>query len=472
MAFLVPDGVGFRNFVIGSFLREAASLGQVDVFHFANEDALPRCAKSSDDSVRWHRLLPFGDSPLHFILRQALTTAQMHWVGTPPMMDQLKRTVSGSISRRSALKTARWMGRRIASPAGMRWMERVHSTVVGWSQEVAHFRQLFQEIRPDVVFSSNQHPVFVIPPVIAAKQLGIPTATFIFSWDNLSSKGRIAAPFDHFLVWSDHMRKELHRFYPDISAHRSHVIGTPQFDPYGDKRLLWTRAEFFRQIGADPKRKLICFSGGDEYTSKGDQYHLRALMELIRSGRVAGNPQVVVRPSPMDRGMRYDSVRQDFPELIYMRPKWLAPKTAFDFYGIMPSAEDVEFLANLTHHADLNVNFASTMTLDFAIHDRPIVNVLFEVADPPLMGTSMWDFVRGFQHYDPVFDFGAARIARTVDQFADHVNAYLQDPSLDREGRRRFVELEIGAPIGQSSKLMLQALQKIAGRPHEQRKAS
>ena len=44
--------------------------------------------------------------------------------------------------------------------------------------------------------------------MLAAKSLGIPTATFIFSWDNLSSKGRIAAPFDYYLVWSEHMGDE------------------------------------------------------------------------------------------------------------------------------------------------------------------------------------------------------------------------------------------------------------------------
>jgi CDP-glycerol glycerophosphotransferase (TagB/SpsB family) len=124
----------------------------------------------------------------------------------------------------------------------------------------------------------------------------------------------------------------------------------------------------------------------------------------------------------------------------------------------------VQFLANLTRHADLNINFASTMTLDFSIHDKPVINVVFEVTDPPLYGESMWDFVRGFEHYDPVVNLGAARFAHTVDEFAAHINAYLKNPSLDREGRRKFVELEVGAPVGESSRLIVETLQKIAGR--------
>jgi hypothetical protein len=128
----------------------------------------------------------------------------------------------------------------------------------------------------------------------------------------------------------------------------------------------------------------------------------------------------------------------------------------------MPLAEDVQFLANLTHHADLNINFASTMTLDFAIRDKPVINVAFEVTAPPLFGTSMWEFVRGFKHYDPVVDLRAARFALTVDEFVVHVNSYLKDPSLDREGRRRFVELELGVPVGKCSTRVLEVLQAIA----------
>ena len=145
--------------------------------------------------------------------------------------------------------------------------------------------------------------------MLAARSLGIPTATFIFSWDNLSSKGRIAAPFDHYLVWSEHMRDELMRYYPDVPAGRIHVVGTPQFEPYADPALLWPREEFFRRIGADPSRPLICYSGGDAGTCPEDPEHVRILMELVRAGRIEGNPQVLVRPVPVDEGKRYARVR-------------------------------------------------------------------------------------------------------------------------------------------------------------------
>lgn len=465
IAVLLPDGVGFRNFVFGPFLHEAAKAGTVHVFHLSDDEWMNAVAPEIRGKLHWHRLLPWVEKPVPFVLRQTLMSAYMHWVNTPPMHTALRRPPVGSIPRRAAINLSRWMGRFAASPARMELVDRAHRAAMTRSPGVEQFRRIFQEIRPDVIFCSNQSPLFVIAPVLAARQLGIPSASFIFSWDNLSSKGRILAPFDHFLLWSDHMRKELHRFYPNLRAGCAHVIGTPQFDPYGDPSVLWPREEFFGRIGADPARKLICYSGGDEETSKADPYHVRALLELVRSGRIQGNPQVLLRPAPIDPGRRYDSVRRDFPELIYAQPQWKHHPTANPgFYGLMPSAEDVRFLCNLTHYADLNVNFASTMTLDFAIHDKPVINVVFEVTTPPLFGSSMWDFVRGFEHYDPVVNFGAARFAHTRDELAEHANAYLENPALDREGRKRFVDLEVGAPVGESSKRIIEALVEIARR--------
>ena len=190
------------------------------------------------------------------------------------------------------------------------------------------------------------------------------------------------------------------------------MVGTPQFEPYADASLLWPREEFFRRIGADPSRPLICYSGGDAGTCPEDPEHVRILMELVRAGRIEGNPQVLVRPVPVDEGKRYARVQAMFPEMIFRPPEWVHPEGG-NWAAVMPTAGDVQFLANLTHHADLNINLGSTMTLDFGLHDKPVVNVAFDVADPPLFGLPVWDYYYQFEHYRPVVELGAARFARS-----------------------------------------------------------
>jgi len=358
------------------------------------------------------------------------------------------------------------MGRLAHTPAHIQFLDKWHCAAVAGQESVAYYRRLFRDSRPDVLFCSHQRPPIVLPAVLAAREAGIPTATFIFSWDNLTSKGRIAAPFDHYFVWSDLMQTELLRYYPGVSPDRVHVVGTPQFDPYTDPSLIWSRQDFCRRIGADPSRPIICYSGGDTGNCPEDQAHVRILLSQIRDGVIAGRPQVLLRPSPVDDGSRYESVRRDFPELIYAPPAWIHTDPG-NWAQVFPEPSDIQFLANVTHHADLNVNFGSTMTLDFSAHDKPVINPTFDVRTPPVFGISLYEFCTQFEHYQPVEALGAARLAKSADEMAAFVNAYLADPSLDREGRRRLVGMQAGRSIEGSIERIVEALHRIAGAPFQ-----
>ncbi|HXH25931.1 MAG TPA: hypothetical protein VNI78_11815, partial [Vicinamibacterales bacterium] len=354
-----------------------------------------------------------------------------------------------------------FLGRLLARHRGVGWLERRLGAAVARLPETAHYRDLFAQVRPDIVVSSNQRPYGILPAVLAAQSLGIPTATCIFSWDNLTCKGRIAAPFDHYFVWSALMARELLQYYPHIPRERVHIVGALQFDPYADRATIVPRERFFAAIGADPDRPLICYSSGEPSIAPEDQGHVALLLTLIRNGRIAGRPQVVLRPTPTADARRFEEVRRRFPELIYAQPEWVSGG-AGDWSRKLPCPGDVAFLTNLAHHADLNINVASTMTLDFAIHDRPVVNVAFDLADPPPFGLPLWDYYYRFEHYQPVVETGAALFSRSVDEFVEHINRCLAYPQLHEANRRRLVELELGAPVGQAAGRLLEAMAWIA----------
>jgi hypothetical protein len=457
---LVPDGVGVRNFVIGRFLGEMARAFRPQVFHIIPDHLLDRYRTGADPSVVWRPLIPYEQNRTALLLQYSLGYAHMYWANTHAMRRALRRPVKGPLRSRLLVATSRLIGRAAAASGTIDVLDRLHCSAVGRLPEVERYRAMFSELRPRVLFCTHQRPTSVLPAVLAARALGIPTASFIFSWDNLSSKGRIAAPFDHYLVWSNHMRDELLRYYPHVPRQNIHLAGTPQFDPYGDPSLLWSREEFCRRAGLDPLRPVICYSGGDAGTAPEDPKHVEVLMSLVRTGWIRRHPQVVLRPVPVDDGSRYAGVCRRYPELTKLQPNWVHAQPG-NWARVIPLAEDVQFLANLTHHADLNVNLGSTMTLDFGIHDRPVVNVAFDCAEPPIFGMPVFDYYYCYEHLQPVLEFGASRIARSAAQLAEYVNAYLDNPALDREGRRRLVDLQIDVPLGQSSRRIVEALKTI-----------
>ncbi|MEZ5401920.1 MAG: hypothetical protein R2729_19765 [Bryobacteraceae bacterium] len=461
---LVPDGVGIRNFVIGRFLHELAEEAEICVLHGIPEDLVEEYAAAAPKGIEWRPMMDYAPDRATLTVQYALTYGHMYRANTVAMQRALfkQHRSGGRLAHRIWNKVTLHGGQAAAGAGMVEALDSVHCSMVRSRPETAYYRREIERFRPDVLFCSHQRPTSVTPVVLAAHELGIPAASFIFSWDNLSSKGRICAPFDHYFVWSDYMAEELTRFYPRIRRDHVTIVGTPQFDPYADASIHWSREEFFRRVGADPSRKMICYSGGDAGTCPEDPLHVGVLARLIREGKIEGNPQVLVRPVPVDDGRRYAAVREEYPEIIYCQPEWVFASKE-DWTKVLPTARDVQFLSNLTAHADMNINLGSTMTLDFGLHDRPVVNMAFDINDPPLFGMPVYDYYYQYEHFQPVLKFGASRVARSEAELIDYVNAYLRDPALDREGRRALLDQQVNVPLGESSRRITEALLRMVG---------
>lgn len=325
---------------------------------------------------------------------------------------------------------------------------------------------MLEEVSPSLVFFTHQRPPQGFSLALAARELGITTVAFIFSWDNLSSKGRVPVVFDHYLVWSNHMKRELLHFYPDVRPQNVHVVGTPQFEPYVHDEYGWSEAELCRRTGMRPECKRICFSAGDASTSPNDVHYLRTMAEMRRAGAFGDGVEIVVRPSPAEDGDRFNGVREEFPELVWCPPRWRQTRSDHPepWSQRLPEADDIDLLKSLTVHCDVNVNMASTMTLDFGLAGKPVVNLAFggEGGAPELFDD--FSYYR-FEHYRPVIALGAARLARSPDELAEHVRAYLRDPDLDAEGRTALVDMQVDVPLRGTSERIVDALSRIAEEP-------
>ncbi|MEO6628520.1 MAG: hypothetical protein ABIP03_08105 [Aquihabitans sp.] len=456
-ALLVPDGVSARNFLLSGLPGRLSHQGAVDVLLGAGLGVNPEVRATGVRHFAEFEAYP--ERLIEVSLRRTIEYAHLRWCDTPGTRFNLDAAIPGSGRARAVRYAAKAASTLVASQRALLRAVQAHEQVIARRREVDRYVQLLREWETDVVLCAHQRPLGVQPVVMAARRLEIPTITFIFSWDNLTTKGRIAAPFDHFFVWSDQMAEELLRFYPDVDQSRVHVVGSPQFEPYADAGLRWDRQQFVQELGLDPDRPVICYSGGDTLTCPEDPEHLRIVCELIEAGRIEGNPQVVLRPAPVDTSDRYHEVLTRYP-VVLSRPAWHDPGRGWD--AVAPTRDDVELLVNLTQHANVNINMASTMTLDFALHDTPVVNLGFDVDVSKNLAPRYYNF----DHYRPVVEFGAARVAGNAEALAEAVNAYLRDPSLDRDGRARFVDHELRIRPGGSIPAIAEALAKIGSGAH------
>ena len=157
-----------------------------------------------------------------------------------------------------------------------------------------------QTENPAMVFCTNQRITTAVASILAAQDLGIPTATFIFSWDNLP-KGTKIIETDYYFVWSEHMKNELQYYYPQVNENQIIVTGTPQFVPHFDKKIIESKETFYEKHHLDFNKKYICFSGDDVTTSPNDPQYLSDVVKAVKYLNTKGNNiGILFRRCPVD----------------------------------------------------------------------------------------------------------------------------------------------------------------------------
>jgi hypothetical protein len=237
-----------------------------------------------------------------------------------------------------------------------------------------------QEEKPTVVFCTNQRITSAVSSILAAQDLGIPTATFIFSWDNLP-KGTKIIETDFYFVWSEHMKKELQYYYPYINENQIFITGTPQFEPHFDEQFIVSMETFFKEYCLDLSKKYICFSGDDVTTSPNDPQYLLDVAKAVEKLNLKGeNIGVIFRRCPVDFSSRYDTVLEEYKDIIVsINPKW---KNIGDTWNaILPTKEDLILQMNTIFYSEFVINLGSSMVFDFVSFKKPCAFINYDVVN-------------------------------------------------------------------------------------------
>jgi hypothetical protein len=317
--------------------------------------------------------------------------------------------------------------------------------------------KLLQEDQPDLVFFTHQRPSFLAPFLFAVQELRIPSSTFIFSWDNLASKGRMLGTFDSFLVWSHLMKEELLYFYPSVKKEKVKVVGTPQFEPYVMPKYQSTAEAFYTKFQLDSRLTTICYSCADVSIGGNDPIVIRAIANAIRNNSITTKAQLLVRTSPAEDDSRFKALREEYPEILWNVPKWILSREnhAETWSQRVPTAEDIKDLRSLLEYVDLNINMCSTMSLDFMLFDKPVINTVFGNRD-----NGLYDDQRflNFDHYKKVVDSQAVSIAKNETELISQINQALSDPKERALQRKAMIALQISKPLAGTSKRIAENL--------------
>lgn len=457
---IIPDGVGIRNFLCTNFIDHLLEQGDVVIWHALPQITVADYKERWGLRVQWLPLPTFREGIMERVLRRAKVFGQLYWQSDPDALEVMLKRLQprGRWQTQAIGRTAHLLGRLCATASGLQWLDRQHAKATQRAAYTQTYVEQVVDIQPDVVFCTHQRASHAVPAMLACRMQNIPTATFIYSWDNLP-KGRMAVQADQFLLWSEHMQAEMRRYYPEISSERLHVVGTPQFEHYFKPNLAESRDTFLTSLGLDPTRRVVCFSGDDVATSPHDPHYLADLAEAMRQVPFGERPQILFRRCPVDLTDRYQWVLDQYSEIVVSDPLWATDQPT-DWTQIVPTEADVKLLVNVVKHCALVINLGSTMALDFAIEGKPGVYVAYEPHVPDLGWWRAQNMYR-LPHFKIVHALQPVFWVRQRDAFREVVMTALQEPQKTESARLKWLETIVQTPLEGASRRFASKLTQI-----------
>ncbi|MCC6591559.1 MAG: hypothetical protein IT168_33035 [Bryobacterales bacterium] len=454
---ILPRGEAVRNFVFGNALDLVAEEAEVHLISCIPDESTREMMAARYDSLTEIKLIQ-ERYPVR-LLREVLDMAHGRWLWSWAAQDRWR--LRDFDSQVSASETLKRLGKKIlcypfAHRPGLRALgaaERFASRVL---RNTGEYIDYMRKLQPSLVFNaSHVHCNPAVQPVQAAQWLGCPSATFIFSWDNLTSQGRIMLPYDYFLTWSEDMRSQLLDIYRHISADRVFVTGTPQFDFHFQPKYYWSREEFCATVGADPKRPIILYSSGMVNYMPHEMKIVEGIADMLKGMTALGSPQLLVRVYPKDRTNRFEELRNRRPDILFQRVNW-------DQTWLTPLPDDVLLLTNTFVHVDAGINISSTMSLELCMFDRPVINVGYNPPGVDISPVKFSDYYK-FDHYRPVAESGAINVVYDINDMPGALEEALRNPSARRQQRHDLIRQMFGATLdGKSGQRVAEKLLTLA----------
>lgn len=376
---LLPDGIGLRNFAYTDFHRIGIEMG-FDIRYWNNTPFDLSSLGFEEIKI---------NNPKNHQLTETYKNARKH-VELNLFVKRFNDPTYNSYRFPFSSKTVKqkiktFLTKRIISKYNSEnGLIVLIKKITNFESQTTYFNQCIETLQkeqPNFVFCTSQRAISAIAPLQAAKKLGIPTATFIFSWDNLP-KSTMVIETDYYFVWSHLMKKELLKYYPNINADQIIITGTPQFENHFNKSLKVSKEDFYKEHLLDFNKRYICYSGDDVTTSPNDPQYLKDTAQAIRNLNQKGfSLGIIFRRCPVDFSTRFDDVLKDYQDIIVpIAPLWKKIGNIWD--TVLPTAEDMTLQTNTIAHTEFVINLGSSMVFDYACYQKACVYVNYDVPSP------------------------------------------------------------------------------------------
>jgi hypothetical protein len=284
-----------------------------------------------------------------------------------------------------------------------------------------------------------------------AAHLGITSTSIILSWDNTTVRGYGGCRPTRVVVWTRTMKKELVDLH-DFSDHEIFVGGVPIFDHYC-KSVSGGTAIVDKMVS--PEKKLIFFATKSPNAFPWNPNIVRAICEAIRKNLLP-DCTLLARIHPLHYRRTdgefifgkvldaYEKLKSEYSvELVVDAP--CIEESSLNY--VMPAVE-IGKLSQILRRSVAVVNMFSTLNIEAAIFDKPLVNVCFEgdSTEYSVNDKARFNIMSDMAetHNRRIADTGGLDLVYNQTQLVEAIQLAIAQPSIRSLGRKCIVEEEAG----------------------------
>ena len=369
LGLLLAYGPEVRSFLYSGLVDRLAADYRISVFFLGPSNRMPQLPNLRCE------MLPIAPSKEPKFLRKWRDiSARLHrdWMALQgnPQWGCFLRQHAGQGRGGTLL---RWTGRYPVVPAAAvteRWLARAAGTDVRW-------RDVYSRLGIDAILTSVMDSR-TLPALQTAVNCGKAVLWVANSWKDVYIRSHLPVVPAAAVVCGPKEREILVRGNPAFDSNRVHVGGSLHLTPIKEPSRIMPRDAFCRQSGLDPDRPYICYTSASPAAVRNEEQIVTALADCIRTREFPNDPQLLVRLNPMEDGQRFRHLA-DRPDVVLQKPAWdWCPEEDWN----SPHEHDLDCRASTVYHAALNVSIASTVTLEFAVWHRPVINICFDLPTP------------------------------------------------------------------------------------------
>jgi hypothetical protein len=203
-----------------------------------------------------------------------------------------------------------------------------------------------------------------------------------------------------------------------------------------------SKEELYDFLNIPYEKKIVLYSTGMAYYTPKEHIIVKEVEKVLR--KIDDNLQLVVRIYAKDDNTEYYKLREENKNISI-------PDHFWEPNYLTPTLKDITLFNSLINHCSIGINVASTVSLDLAVLNKPVINIAF---NPPGENIYPNDYekIYDFDHYKPIVESKAISLVKSTTELENEIKKYIKELNYLEKERKNLVNKFFGKELMKNKK--------------------